>query len=394
MSLRILDIDSVCTGCGACASICPKNALSIVSMPKMIGFYYPSVDENSCVQCGSCEKVCPKLNPVDTDTKEEPKAAFMLQALDNEVLEKSSSGGVFSVFAQEVINRGGVVWGSAYNYDLERLETISTESTSLEKLRKSKYIETYSGTIFREVKQQLKADRWCLFVGTPCQVTGLNHFLKQTKTPQDKLLTVRFVCHGVPSNEYFRNTKSQIEKTNRGNVAEFVFRSKINGWRESGNLQVLLDNGKSNYYTGANLIYFSSFFKHELLRRSCYSCKEICKVESDFTMGDFWGVFRYKPEYKDNRGLSLLLVHSQKALDFFESIHSSFHYESLPARSYAYIYEEATTKERMFSDRIKMEKYVKALGYPCYTWLRYYPILIKGKIKMSIYRIYKSILSK
>ena len=159
-------------------------------------------------------------------------------------------------------------------------------------------------------------------------------------------------------------------------------------------MQVEFDNGRTEYYTGANLIYCLSFLKNELLRRSCYSCKEICNNESDFTMGDFWGVFRYKPDYKDNRGLSLLQIHSQKALDFFESIQSSFHYESLPARSYAYIYEETATKEHMLSDRIKMEKYINALGYPCYTWLRYYPILIKGKIKTRIYRIYKSILSK
>lgn len=231
MALRILDIDNYCTGCGACASVCPKDALSIASKPNLIGFYYPTVNDNKCVQCGLCEKVCPKLTPSDDKKQDEPLAAFMLQASDDEVLEKSSSGGVFSVLAQEVINRGGVVWGSAYNYELERLETISTENTSLDKLRKSKYIETYSGNIFREVKQQLKAGRWCLFVGTPCQVTGLNRFLRQTKTPQDKLLTVRFVCHGVPSNEYFNNTKSHLEKNNKGRFVNFDFRSKVNGWR-------------------------------------------------------------------------------------------------------------------------------------------------------------------
>lgn len=393
MSLRILDIENVCTACGACASICPKDALSINSKPQMIGFYYPTVDESKCVNCGLCEKVCPKLTTADIQIQDEPNAAYMLQAKDDSILEKSSSGGFFSVLAQFIINKGGVVWGSAYNYELERLETISTNKTSLESLRKSKYIETFSGTIFREVKQQLQAGRWCLFVGTPCQITGLNHYLKQTKTALGKLITVRFVCHGVPSNEYFKSTKSHLEKKHRGRLKSFDFRSKINGWRGEI-LQVVFDNGQMNYYNGANLIYYSSFFKNELLRRSCYSCKEICKAESDFTMGDFWGVFRYKPEFTDNRGLSLLQVHSRKAADIFDTIKDSIRYELLPAQSYAHIYEETATKEHMLSDRIKMEKYINALGYPCFTWLRYYPGLVKGRIRMIIYRIYKSLLAK
>ena len=191
MSLKILDLLNDCTACGACASVCPKNAITILPYNK-VGFYYPALDKDLCVKCGLCEKTCPQLSKFDDANVQDPLVSVMLQAKSSEDVVNASSGGVIPVFYNEILNRGGVVWGSAYSFTKKILETKSSRAVSIDSLRKSKYIETYNNTVFREVRQELINDNWCLFVGTPCQISGLKNYLKLTKTSDKKLLTVRF----------------------------------------------------------------------------------------------------------------------------------------------------------------------------------------------------------
>ena len=57
------------------------------------------------------------------------------------------------------------------------------------------------------------------------------------------------------------------------------------------------------------------------LRESCYDCyfKSTQRV-SDFTLGDYWGIWNQNPEMDDNKGTSLLLVHSIKGNKILEAI--------------------------------------------------------------------------
>lgn len=394
MSLQILKIENECTACGACVSICPKNALSLVPHSGRIGFYYPALDDQKCVHCGLCENVCPKVKELSPNTNRGVLSAFMLQANDPAILEQSSSGGVFSIFAQEFERRGGIIWGSAYDFESRRLKIVSTDDEPISLLRKSKYIESYSGSVFRDVRQNLKMGRWCLFVGTPCQISGLNQYLKATHTSDDKLLSLRFVCHGVPSNSFFNQWLSRQEKKHHSRTVSFDFRPKTNGWRCAPSFQINMDNGHNICFDACETRYYRSFIKNELLRRSCYNCKEICYPNSDLTMGDFWGIIHYRPDFKDNRGLSLLLTHSKKGIEFLDSVKQHFVIEPIPAHAYEYLYQEVENRPKLLLNRLRMEKHVNALGYMRYTWLRYSLGIVKERIRIWSYKIYRTVTSK
>lgn len=175
-TLRILEIEETCTGCGGCVSVCAKNALSLKYNEE--GFYYPLLDEEKCVDCKFCEKACHVLNNIVPEKPSRNYDAYMLKAKDKDIVRKSSSGGIFTLLADEIIRQNGVVYGARYNYEKERLEHASSDDCSLDDLRKSKYIESYSGDIFKDVRKQLIEGRKVLFCGTPCQIEGLHKYLE------------------------------------------------------------------------------------------------------------------------------------------------------------------------------------------------------------------------
>ena len=231
MALMILGIEETCTGCGACVSVCAKNALILKYNEE--GFYYPQLDTGKCVDCKLCEKVCHVLNNKVPEKPSRNYEAYMLKAKDKNIVQRSSSGGVFSLLANEIIKQNGVVYGACYNFEKERLEHVSSDDCSLEELRKSKYIESYTGDIFKYVRQRLVEGRKVLFCGTPCQIEGLHKYLEVKRVATTNLLLVRFVCHGVPSNRFFTEYKHYEERKVDSKMISFDFRPKERGWRNS-----------------------------------------------------------------------------------------------------------------------------------------------------------------
>lgn len=364
MNLKILQIDNSCTGCGACVSICPKDALKLEYNEE--GFYYPKLNANLCINCKSCEKVCHILKE---NTKNNEKISrnyipYMVKAKSPEIVKSSSSGGVFSLLANHILSEGGIVYGAKYNYEKERLEHCSTDICDLNDLKKSKYIESYLGKTFKDVKNQLLDGRKVLFCGSPCQIEGLYTFLSEKKVPLKNLLLVRFVCHGVPSNKFFTEYKHWIEHKKKAKIIKLDFRPKTRGWRYS-NLLLKFNNGKIidepyNY----NYYYYYYYFQHNyLLRKSCYSCNRINNEISDITIADFWGIYKYRPSNTDQEGISLVLVHTENGNNAFESISRDCNYEKLPQSAVNYIYKDTYWRATCYQKRNKMIEYVKAIGY-------------------------------
>lgn len=181
-----------CCGCTACVEICPKQCIKM--KPDMEGFLYPTVDQDKCIDCGTCDGVCPTLNgKLEIETVQK---AYLVQHRNDDVRMDSSAGGAFTAIASYVLERGGVVFGAAYNKNFQVRHTYIEKVEELRKFRNSKYVQSDMGNCFRQARDFLKADRWVCFSGTPCQIEGLANFLKK---PYEQLILVDVVCHGIPS---------------------------------------------------------------------------------------------------------------------------------------------------------------------------------------------------
>lgn len=380
MSLKILSIEDKCTGCSACASVCVKKAINIGYNDEF--FYRPQVNNELCVNCGLCEKVCPVLFTV----KEECSfdfTSYMVKANDFVLVRQSSSGGAFSLLSDIVLQKGGVVYGARYNYEKERLEHCSTDECSIAELRKSKYIESYIGETYIKIKKNLREGRHVLFCGTPCQNAGLKSFLKISKTDTQNLITVEFLCHGVPSNKFFTEYKHYVEKKYGAKLVAFDFRPKNFGWRKT-NFQLKFANNKIIDISYKQSYFFKNFYKNTCLNKSCYTCTRTSDKNSDFTIGDFWGLKDYKPEIKEKEGVSIVMARTEKAIEFIKQIKNCT-IEEVPvsAVKYAFVNHKAgnnsNNARKIFMTDAKKHGYMRTAKK--YDRKEIYIFTFKTKIK-------------
>lgn len=377
MPLNILHIEDTCTGCGACVSSCPKQALSL-SYDKE-GFYYPHLDIDKCVNCHVCENTCHVLNSVVPSSPSLNYKAYMIKAKDKDVVRKSSSGGAFTLLANKILEDGGIVYGARYNFDKERLEHCSSDKCSMDELRKSKYIESYLGKTFKDVREQLLTGRKVLFCGTPCQIEGLHYYLETKKTDTSNLLLVRFICHGVPANQFFTEYKHYEEKRHKSKMISFDFRPKTNGWRSS-DWKMTFANGREEKGPYYYYYYYYYFQLSNLLRRSCYSCKRVFHEKADITIGDFWGIHSYRPDNKDQEGISVMLLHNEKAESLLPLIQNNCSLEEIPITAVNYIYREANERSDKLLERKELSSEIPKQGYMPIAKKRLGALILKRKV--------------
>ncbi len=319
-----------CCGCNACEQICPTNCIDMLE--DIEGFRYPRVDESKCIHCGKCNKSCPILQ-VDTN-----QVQFLDSALprvyggwnlDEEIRHESSSGGVFSLFANYVLDKGGVVFGATLLDDLSVEHTKISNKEELACLRGSKYVQSNIMSTYKETRDALKDGRFVLFTGTPCQVGGLKTFLNKE---YDNLYTCDFICHGVPSPEIFRRYVNYLEEAYNDKVTHVQFRTKHKGWRQFGQMGTVIsfeNREPVEFMPAYKDSYMNGFLSDIYLRPSCYDCRFKAKHKTyvDITFADFWGVKRHYPDLYDNKGTSLMLVHTLKGKDLFNSVKEQMYYE-------------------------------------------------------------------
>lgn len=295
--------DGDCCACGACMSICPKQAVHIKKDEN--GFYQPYIKSDLCVECGKCRIVCP-VNSRREGENWENGEYYALWTNEKQQRFAGSSGGAFGMLADAVISQGGAVFGAAYSEDFKSVYQTSTDNVTLSALKKSKYVESYTGTVFNEVKSALDSGRQVLYCGTSCQIDGLMNYLGKG---YDNLLTCDFLCHGVPSagvyEKYIKNLESR-----HGKVSGVDFRSKAYGWKAYC-MKAEFENGKTYLKTRFQDPYLRMFFENNVLRDSCFSCRRLDNSNADITLGDFWQVG--KTSIADtNEGISLVGAHTEK----------------------------------------------------------------------------------
>ncbi len=295
-----------CTGCEACAAICPVGAISLSADRE--GFLYPQVDGGRCIECGACQRVCPVINP---RPKSIPIEAAGVINPDHRVRKESSSGGLFTLLAEQVISRGGVVFGAASEPDGTIAHRKAESVEEIAPLRGSKYSQSRMGQTYREVIRHVKAHREVLFSGTPCQVSAMGHIL--TAEERERVLMVDLVCHGVPSPAVWAATLRQ--RIGSSTLRRVNFRDKRRGWENYGLSIAYTDKGKEreSFIPAYRDRFMVGFVRSLYCRPSCAHCPaKGLSSGADLTLGDFWGVGELHPQIERRDGVGLILVGSER----------------------------------------------------------------------------------
>lgn len=308
---RVVDYDK-CTGCGACASVCPKGAIKIVQDKD--GFYKHEIDQKLCINCGLCQRTCPQIS-FDYKNNPQPKAYAVMA--DDEIRKHSSSGGAFSVIAEEFLNKKGVICGAAFDENWVVKHIIVEDEAGLAKLRSSKYLQSrISEDLFKQIKGILEQGRLVLFSGTPCQVAGL---YKSLGKDYDNLYTIDIVCAYTPSSKVFG--KFLAENYDKNAIHTINFRDKgVFGWAckniviEKNNGEKVIDNK-----------YMPPFLGRMYKGEHCVNCafKRLPRP-ADFTIGDYWKIQQHTNDCDDGKGTSALIINSPKAEKLFEKLKDKF----------------------------------------------------------------------
>lgn len=314
-----------CCGCGACVNICPKHAVSMQEDEN--GFLYPYIDNEKCIKCSMCKKVCAYQNKTETAL---PKETFAAQTDDENIISASASGGVFTAIASMILKDKGVVFGSAMMNTNDGLQAVHIKAESVEDMKKlqgSKYVQSNTGNVYRQVKDELQSNRLVLFSGTPCQVAALKSYLGNKS--YDNLFTIDIICHGVPGQGMFSAYIKDYEKKLNGKITEFKFRDKCRGWGLTGSVKYIAHNGqeKDKLVPCKMSSYYMLFLKSHIYRENCYSCKYAsANRPGDITIGDYWGIEDEHPEYlkanggalDQDKGISCILVNNEQGEKLLE----------------------------------------------------------------------------
>ena len=403
--IHIID-KSKCCGCNACVQSCPKQCITMEEDEE--GFLYPIVNQSFCIECKQCEQVCPVTNTHDS---RRPLQVFAAKNRNEEQRLRSSSGGIFILLAEHIIEQGGVVFGARFDKNWEVEHVYAETLKELEPLMRSKYVQSRISNTYKEAKQFLKQGKQVMFVGTPCQIAGLKKYLQKE---YENLLTVDFICHGVPSPKVWRKYLEEIklnQNKNKDNgkntvltsllksqsvITDINFREKQLGgysWKKFG----FVINGKLPFMGNLdsvllstnvdNNIYMKAFLQNYILRPSCYSCfAKNGKSKSDITVSDFWGLDLCLPDFDDDKGVCAVFLHTKKGINIFESmdidgIECTF-FDGIRASSYINSADKPVFRNRFwckFKNGNTIEK--------CLEYAQNPPLIVRiiSKLKRTLY---------
>lgn len=314
----LVSIDK-CTGCLACYNACPSKAIKIVQDEQ--GFWCPEIVVEKCIDCHLCERMCPPLN--EYDRRKEPISVYAAWRRSDQKRLLSNSGGIAASLAEYALANNFIVVGAAIDDDLTVKHCICENIEDLNKLRMSKYVQSYIGDIYRRLRERIQAGKKVLFFGTPCQVDAIKRVIGDRFSRS--LITVDLICHGVPSPQYLKEHLDSYV-ANIEDITSYVFRDN-----DQYKFRVFLRDGKILEFPKEKDSYLYAFLKNVLDRESCHTCKySSTSRAADITIGDFWGFTISENEaikVEPHKGISAVLVNTEQGQEVFEAIKSDLYVE-------------------------------------------------------------------
>lgn len=321
--MRIFNKAEECSGCSACQSVCPKDAITM--KPDERGFLYPVVDEAKCVDCGKCKSVCEFSDNYNKSNLLENPKVYAVKHKDDIVRDRSRSGGMFVACADYILNsKNGVVYGCGFDEKLDAVHMRIDSYKDIKSLQGSKYVQSDMGDCFKMAKKDLDDGKYVLFSGTPCQTAGFRSYVGDY-IYDDRLIVCDLVCNSIPTPKVYQDYRKFIENKYESKIIRFNFRDKSRGWNTHIE-SCELENGEKIF----SKFYTELYYMKTITRPSCTVCKFTnTKRPSDITLGDFWGVDKVVENFDDNKGVSTVMLNTEKGIVLFDEIKNNLYFEEV-----------------------------------------------------------------